>query len=34
MPAEQSLAEWVDALVGALPGGGDDDTTVLAVRLP
>jgi serine phosphatase RsbU (regulator of sigma subunit) len=30
---EDSLAGWVNRLLTAVPGGGDDDTTVLALRL-
>ena len=29
----QSLQDWATSLLGAVPGAGDDDTTVLALRL-
>ena len=28
------LSAWADRLLEGLPGAGDDDTTVLAIRLP
>ncbi len=30
----EALEQWVDALLGTIPDAGDDDTTLLAVRLP
>jgi serine phosphatase RsbU (regulator of sigma subunit) len=33
-PSAPALEEWVDRLLGTIPDSGDDDTTLLAVRLP
>ena len=33
-PGADALERWVDALLGTIPEAGDDDTTLLAVRLP